>query len=764
MEFAKRSFDIIFSTMGMIILLPLIPVIGLLIKIDSKGPVFYFADRVGKDMVPFKMYKFRTMAETSHTGYSVCAQYDPRVTFFGGFLRRTKLNELPQLFNIFTGEMTFVGPRPEAPDLAELYPLEGKKVFTVKPGLVGPASISGRNEEECYPPGVDEKKYYIEHILPNKLKLDLAYIDDRSFFKDIIFVFDGVKTTIQGAVNRRHISDNKSQIFLLATDVGIILTAYAMASAFIGNSEQAEGIQTPTYMLFYLYVVLVHAVSNIYFGMYSSLIRYISYNEVKNVILACISSGLILCFSMELFNDHRMQAQPLLGIMAMLAALLSGLRLGLRFYWEKRRQPTEKIKGRRALLYGANDNGYRASRVLTSKTFGAYELIGFLDDNQAVFGKKINGRKVLGNRFHIKELVKLYHIEEILVAVDGTPSLNLDELIKICRDSNVTCRLLPHWSCTDQAEGYGGTAREFQLSDTLPLISFCANVAESQRVISGKNIFIIGGGSELGIELAHHVLSLGCKRLVIVDRYEAYLNRTAAAVLKKTDTDSVSFALMEDDAADQMEEMFKKFRPEIIFQLSIRKYEPLFCHGFNFLNHKAHAMTMDLARIAANYHCEFFVLISSSQNSTGGFSPVRDHLAQIESKLIRFFGDKSTLLVIPRLCDIAENRGGVLNFIEEQILNRVDILLPSARESCDLISKTSAVEFILHTLSETHLQPKENNIYPCDLGWHTTLMELARRAANFHGVNPLTDVKIHIVTHPEKHTGIQRQQWATQFN
>jgi len=112
---AKRAIDILLSGFGMIIAIPFLPFVALLIKLDSKGPMFYSTDRVGKGMKIFRMHKFRTMMDTSiEVGESVSPQYDPRVTPFGRFLRRTKMNELPQLFNILKGDMTFVGPRPEA--------------------------------------------------------------------------------------------------------------------------------------------------------------------------------------------------------------------------------------------------------------------------------------------------------------------------------------------------------------------------------------------------------------------------------------------------------------------------------------------------------------------------------------------------------------------------------------------------------------------------------------------------------------------------
>ena len=125
MPSAKRFIDIILSLFGLIIFSLFLPFIALLIKLDSKGPVFYRTDRIGKNFKRFRMWKFRTMIDTQiEVGESVSPQFDPRVTPLGRFLRRTKINELPQLINILRGEMTFVGPRPEAPDLAKLYPKE----------------------------------------------------------------------------------------------------------------------------------------------------------------------------------------------------------------------------------------------------------------------------------------------------------------------------------------------------------------------------------------------------------------------------------------------------------------------------------------------------------------------------------------------------------------------------------------------------------------------------------------------------------------
>jgi lipopolysaccharide/colanic/teichoic acid biosynthesis glycosyltransferase len=206
--FFKRCIDVIFSLIGIITFSPLVPIIGLLIKMDSQGPIFYLTDRVGQNMKNFKMYKFRTMKNTaSKIGGSLCPKNDYRVTNFGKFLRKTKINELPQLFNILMGEMTFVGPRPEAIDLAVLYPEKAKKIFSVKPGLVGPSSIKYRNEEECYPSCVEVRKYYLEKILPDKIRLDLEYIDKWSILLDLKYIFLGVQKTLSGTFSNELTGD-----------------------------------------------------------------------------------------------------------------------------------------------------------------------------------------------------------------------------------------------------------------------------------------------------------------------------------------------------------------------------------------------------------------------------------------------------------------------------------------------------------------------------------------------------------------------------
>jgi lipopolysaccharide/colanic/teichoic acid biosynthesis glycosyltransferase len=181
----KRLFDIFFSLIALIIMLPFFIFISIFIKLGSAGPVFYTQQRVGKNNRDFKLWKFRSMKTGSDKKGLITIGDDIRVTGTGRFLRKYKLDELPQLLNIIGGDMSIVGPRPEVRKYVDLYNQEQLRVLSVKPGLTDYASLKYFNESEILKQYEDANKAYIEIIMPAKLKLNLEYIDDKKFGKDI---------------------------------------------------------------------------------------------------------------------------------------------------------------------------------------------------------------------------------------------------------------------------------------------------------------------------------------------------------------------------------------------------------------------------------------------------------------------------------------------------------------------------------------------------------------------------------------------------
>ena len=186
----KRLFDIVASGLGLIVLSPLFIILAIWIKMDSKGPVFYRQVRVGYKNKDFRIFKFRSMRVGADKGSLVTiGGHDPRVTRSGYFIRKFKFDELPQLINVFLGDMSLVGPRPEVRHYVDYWTPEQMHVLDVRPGITDPASIKFRNENELMEKAEDPEKYYIEVIMQEKIKLYLEYVEKHSFFYDLGLIF-----------------------------------------------------------------------------------------------------------------------------------------------------------------------------------------------------------------------------------------------------------------------------------------------------------------------------------------------------------------------------------------------------------------------------------------------------------------------------------------------------------------------------------------------------------------------------------------------
>jgi len=181
----KRIVDILSSVFGLILFFPIFIIVTILIKLTSKGSVFYRQIRVGKNNKDFRIFKFRTMeVDSDKFGLLTVGGKDSRITRIGYYLRKYKLDELPQLINVFIGEMSFVGPRPEVRKYVALYTEEQKKIFRVRPGITDMASIEYRNENEILSQQINPDQYYIEVIMPRKIQINLDYISQRNLYQD----------------------------------------------------------------------------------------------------------------------------------------------------------------------------------------------------------------------------------------------------------------------------------------------------------------------------------------------------------------------------------------------------------------------------------------------------------------------------------------------------------------------------------------------------------------------------------------------------
>lgn len=187
----KRLFDILISGLGLLALSPLFIVVAVWIKVDSQGPVFYRQTRVGKGNKDFQLLKFRSMVgDADKSGLLTVGGHDSRVTRAGYFIRKYKLDELPQLINVFLGDMSLVGPRPEVRKYVDMYTPEQLHVLDIRPGITDAASIKYRNENDLLAAADNPEQYYIDVIMPDKLRINLEYVAHHSLIGDLKLIFD----------------------------------------------------------------------------------------------------------------------------------------------------------------------------------------------------------------------------------------------------------------------------------------------------------------------------------------------------------------------------------------------------------------------------------------------------------------------------------------------------------------------------------------------------------------------------------------------
>ncbi len=196
---AIRFFDVLFAIVGLVILSPFFLIIALCIKIGSRGPIFFRQNRVGKDRKDFRLYKFRSMSiNAENKGQLTVGGNDNRINRVGYFLRKYKLDELPQLINVLIGEMSLVGPRPEVRKYVDLYSEEQLQVLKVLPGITDYASLEYRNENQLLSTAIDPERFYINEIMPRKIELNYRFISNRNFKNYFSILFLTVWTAIKG--------------------------------------------------------------------------------------------------------------------------------------------------------------------------------------------------------------------------------------------------------------------------------------------------------------------------------------------------------------------------------------------------------------------------------------------------------------------------------------------------------------------------------------------------------------------------------------
>lgn len=473
-----RFFDVACAGIGLLLISPILVLVALVVKLTSRGPVFFRQTRVGHHGSPFTFYKFRSM-RVHPEGLPLTASGDARVTTVGKVLRKLKLDELPGLWNVLKGDMALVGPRPEVPRYVQMSDPLWRATLAVRPGLTDPVTLRLRNEEELLGAlAGDTEDFYSSYLLPFKLRGYSNYLMRRSWRSDLWVLWTTVLGVIFPGRNPPPSPEDITALwgsseagaaaeaeplsplerfrrptqFLL--DVATLGAAFTIA--YLVRFEFHVPVAERHNLLIQLpYVLVVQMVAYLLAGIHTFAWRYISLSEVQAFVRAGLGSALplvVLRFALrEPFQAWRVP----LSVIFLTSILGFGGLLALRVFWRMtyeresrdRRQRRLVVSGPRpprpVLLVGAGQAGIQATRELESRGDVPLEIKGFVDDDPFKQGLVIRGVRILGTTEDLPRLVASLGIDHVIVTIADASPLELGRILSICQRIPVGVRIIP---------------------------------------------------------------------------------------------------------------------------------------------------------------------------------------------------------------------------------------------------------------------------------------------------------------------------------
>jgi lipopolysaccharide/colanic/teichoic acid biosynthesis glycosyltransferase len=450
----KRAVDLVIATLGLVILLPFLLLVAALIKIDSHGPVFFRQARVGLNGRSFRIFKFRSMVSGAHKmGSRLTTKRDPRVTRVGQILRWFKIDELPQLINVLVGDMSLIGPRPEDPYFVRFYTAAQRRVLSVRPGMVGPSQILGRDELESYPEGLkDTEAYYSEHILPEKLERDLEYVARATFWSDMSLLARGIWATVRGAVKTKFLWRRRHRVALFAADCVLIVSSCYLAFMIRHDFDWPRNHR---FLLLPLLITLAaRSMALMYYGAYQGVFAYFGLWDLAAIfkavtLSAVISGGLTFFVGLQSFPRS-----VFIIDWAIILFMLAGVRYGLRA-WVRQRWRQLGQRRHKALVVGAGMGGEQIARTLLEDPLCPYRPVGFIDEVPERWGSLIHGVRVLGGATELPLAVSANRIRAVFVCMSDLSDHTAREVVDVCERAGVEYRIVPALSDLLSAESFG---------------------------------------------------------------------------------------------------------------------------------------------------------------------------------------------------------------------------------------------------------------------------------------------------------------------
>ncbi len=754
----------------LVLLLPILLLIGIVSLVLQGRPIIFRQERVGKDFENFIIFKFRTIKNFSSNKLFSDGGGIHQATRWGRFLRKTKLDELPQLMNVIKGDMRFIGPRPEIPEYVD------SNTFSflndIKPGLSGFSSILFRNESEVVSM-IDSKDPY-KTILKIKVCLDNYYVNKKGFYQDlklvgitIVSLFLPKKTghymllkllniqdadyQIRDLVNKVKIKKIKNNKFrensssnyriLILSDIISVLSAFMLA-LFIKYDFKLPTLLLDSKIYNILGALIGIKLSFFYFfDLYKGMWRYTSILDMLNIAKANISGTAIsILLIPSLLNGQNILLSTFIIDFMLSFGFVSLSRLGIRLVYSHLINPRPyKIEfSKRVILIGSDSNGQFICKELLNDSKHLMDPVGFLDDNKKYQGRMIHGIPVLGKVSDLNDYVNEY--DEALICCPNVPRKQLHRIIEICKTAGKPYRTIPSIEEVVSGKLTLNQIKEVSIIDLLGRNEVTLNEGLIKDYITGKRILITGAGGSIGSELVRQCIKFEPALLVMLDNSEYNLFQIEREILEKRSSVLTKPLLTNVRDIDIMSKVFTEYEPQIIFHAAAYKHVSMQeAFPWEAVETNVHGTT-NLVNLSLKHNIEKFVLVSTDKavkpiNVMGATKRLAELICQAADE------DCSTSFMAVRFGNVLGSSGSVIPIFQEQIKAGGPITITDPDMERYFMSITEAAQLILQSGGIG----KGGEIFALDMGRPIKILDIANDLIKLSGLEPDIDIPISFI-------------------
>lgn len=732
-----------FSALGLVILSPVFLIIYILIRLESKGGGFYIQERIGKGGKPFGLFKFRSMRiDSDKQGLITIGEHDDRITRLGYFIRRYKLDELPQLWNVLKGDMSLVGPRPEVKKYVDLYDEEQRKVLSVKPGITDYASIEYVNENEILGNADDPDKVYIEQVMPDKIKLNMKYIKNQNileYFKIIFLTFKSIMSLGSLSKLANWYFNKMSLPFwcIIFMDCTIVFLSYLIVYQQYNSGKDALVIieQLIKNIIFYL---IFYAIGFKVFRTYSGILRYSSFIDLKKIGYAMVLALLMTLGAQQLLSGFNTFSYitPVYIIVATILATcaLWMIRIAVKTIYDI---SLASIDSKYCYIYGVKNGGIAIAKHIRSENPVRFDLRGFISDDKVEADKILMGVKVHRLDEQLIETMVDEGIEALIVTPSKANSFRnneqlQDELIKAGIHIYMT-QQAKEWNTIDATDANHNDVqpqlKEINIEDLLPRDEIVVDMKSIATQINDYTIMITGAAGSIGTELVKQIAYMGPKKLILIDQAETPMHDLSLMLMKNFPQIQAETIVTTICNKKRMEAVFSKYKPEYVFHTAAYKHVPMMEDNPSASVYNNVYGTKIIADLSVKYFVKKFVMVSTDKavnptNVMGCSKRICEIYVQSLDKAIkdgRIMG--ITQFVTTRFGNVLGSNGSVIPLFKEQIKNGgpVTVTDPNIIRYFMLISEACKL------VMEAGTKGRGGEIFVFDMGKPVKIADLANR-------------------------------------